>query len=71
MSPDGAATDASTEGDAGNVPAGGALPAATTSDSTDHPAMPHINALRLKLLSGEAMVLGALLAILDRIEEAL
>lgn len=70
------ATDANAVGDnSGNVPAGGVLPADTTSQSTDdedrHPAVPHLRALRNKIESGEAIIMADLLNLLHRIEESL
>jgi hypothetical protein len=76
----GAITDESTTGsDAGNVLAGGAPLAGITSDSTealdeptdDHPAKPHLAALRRKIESGEAIIMADLLRLIHAIEETL
>jgi hypothetical protein len=65
--------------DAGNVLAGGVQLAGITSDSTehldeatdDHPAKPHLTALRRKIESGEAIVMADLLRLIRAIEETL
>jgi hypothetical protein len=65
--------------DAGNVLAGGVQLAGITSDSTehldeatnDHPAKPHLTALRRKIESGEAIVMSELIRLIHAIEETL
>lgn len=84
LTPAAASSSSASGDDLGNVDASSAAAAATTSTGTaesweppapvavdEHPAKPHLSALRRKIESGEAIIMADLLALIHRIEEAL